>query len=390
MRIALAMEYPLMQQGGTEVLVLELARRLGADHEIVLVTGDKNRASLPEDVSKIIFAHVPWDASNGTKASAQALAKSLADYKVDLAHFHFGGTYEWSSNRIWRCPVFYAARKIPCFSTNHLVVEWFNCGVHPERSMVYKYAAQAFAWVNRSLLYSRLKCEVCVSKHDRERLVRMFPQFRGKIIQRYHSLLNQASDGEVNLRRDSIVLCVGTIGGRKAQHILAEAFALVANRHPEWKLILAGRTGLSEDLERIKAIIAKNKLEGRIQVPGRLSDDETLRLFKTASLFAMPSLQEGLGLSLQEALFQGCVAVGTRVGGIPELIDDGVNGTLVPSGDVPALSQALDNFMSDPALLQKRRMETRASIVRKGMTSEAMVATYREIYRDILEGKMPG
>jgi glycosyltransferase involved in cell wall biosynthesis len=389
MRIALAMEYPLLQQGGTEVLVLELVRRLSAAHEIVLVTGDKNRADLPADVSKSIFAHIPWMAQDGSKASAQALAHALADHKVELAHFHFGGTYEWSANRIWRCPVFYAAREVPCFSTNHLVVEWLNCGVHPRRSMVYKYTAQAFAWINRCLLYSRLRCEVCVSRHDRDRLARMFPLFGKKLIQRYHSLLKGIAGDELNLEREPIVLCVGTIGGRKAQHFLAEAFASIAKRHPKWKLILAGRTGLAEDLDRIKEIIRGNKMEGRIQIPGRLSDEATLKLLRTASLFAMPSLQEGLGLSLQEALFEGCVAVGTRVGGIPELIDDGVNGTLVPSGDVPALADALEKFMADPDLLEKRRRETRASIVRKGMTSEAMVESYLDIYRTILQGKTP-
>jgi glycosyltransferase involved in cell wall biosynthesis len=120
---------------------------------------------------------------------------------------------------------------------------------------------------------------------------------------------------------------------------------------------------------------------------GRLSDEETLKRIRSASIFAMPSLQEGLGLSLQEALFHGCVAVGSRAGGIPELIDDNLNGILVPPADMPALSAALDKLMSDQALLQRLRKETRTSILRKGMLSKAMVQKYLDDYRQLMRRK---
>ena len=95
-------------------------------------------------------------------------------------------------------------------------------------------------------------------------------------------------------------------------------------------------------------------------------------------------MQEGLGLSLQEGLFYGCVGIGSRAGGIPELIDDQVNGLLTPPGNIPALSAALDRLMSDPELLDKFRAQSRPSILRKGMTAAAMVKTYRDIYEQLL------
>jgi glycosyltransferase involved in cell wall biosynthesis len=83
-------------------------------------------------------------------------------------------------------------------------------------------------------------------------------------------------------------------------------------------------------------------------------------------------------------LFHGCVGVGSRVGGIPELIDHEVSGLLVPPGDIPALTAALDRLMTDRALLEKFRAQGRAAIVRKGMTASAMIDQYQQLYKRCL------
>ena len=371
-----------MQQGGTEVLVRELLKGLSPHFQIVLVSGDERLSDLPKEFSSLISAHFPWVHGNRTAEAAKRLAQSIKTEGVALAHFHFGGTYEWQSNRFWRSPIVRLARLgVPCFSTNHLAVEWLNCGCDPTRPYWQKLILQGCAWMSRAVVYSRLENEIAVSLHDQRRLHRTFPIFKNKISQRYHSLLSE--DGpEPNLaEREPVILCVGTLGGRKAQGNLVEAFGMIARRHPEWRLDLVGREGEAKDVEQIKMRIKEDGTGSQILLSGRLTDEETLKRMRSASIIAMPSLQEGLGLSLQEALFYGCVAVGTRAGGIPELIDDQVNGILVPSGDVPALGAALDKLMSDKALLERLRIETRASILRKGMTAKAMVAKYLEDYR---------
>jgi glycosyltransferase involved in cell wall biosynthesis len=373
--MALALEYPLMQQGGTEVLVRELIRGLSASWDIVLVSGDENTKAIPEELSKHITAHVPWLPAAEDAAPAKALPARLRELDVRLAHFHFGGTFNWRSNRYWRCPVYYVGRSgIPCLTTTHLASEWLNCGVHPGRPKWQKHLFQLFAIFSRSVVYRHLRVEICVSKHDRARLLRVFPQFRRKILQRYHSLLPADAPPPQLTGRAPVILCVGAIGGRKAQRNLAEAFAHIATKHPLWGLELVGRIEINEDAEKIRSCAAR--CGQRITLTGRLTDKETFARMKSASIFAMPSLQEGLGLSLQEALFHGCVGVGTRAGGIPELIDDEVNGLLVPPGDIPALAAALDRLMSNPGLLDTYRSQARPSIVRKGMTAQAMVQNY--------------
>jgi glycosyltransferase involved in cell wall biosynthesis len=384
-RIAIALEYPLMQQGGTEVLVRELVRRLSGGFELLLVSGDPNSSALPQDFQKLICGHLTWDQTSADANTARHLAENLHHQNIQLAHFHFGGTYEWRSNRLGQSPVYHLARRgVPCLSTNHLVMEWLNCGVHPRRSLGYKLLAQVYALLSRAQLYRWLKLEVCVSKHDQTRLGRLFPLFRHKIGQLYHSLLPaDAMPLNVNERRP-VVLCIGTIGGRKAQPNLVEAFARIANKHPKWDLELIGRVGVPEDFQKIQHCITTQGLAQRVRLPGWLSDEETMRRMQTSSIIAIPSLQEGLGLSLQEALFYGCVGVGSRAGGIPELIEHEVNGLLVQPGDIAALSAALDRLISDAPLLEMLRSQSRPSIVKKEMTAEAMVGNYIQLYSKLL------
>jgi glycosyltransferase involved in cell wall biosynthesis len=385
-RVALALEYPLMQQGGTEVLVRELLRHLSERFEVILVSGDSNRAQLPADLEKLIFDHLSWDPKSAHLGSARELANNLYRHNIDLAHFHFGGTYEWCCNRLGKSPVYHLARLgVPCLSTNHLVVQWLNCGVHPRRSLGYKLLAQTYAWVSRAQLFQKLKLEVCVSRHDRGRLEGMFPMFRHKIIQLYHSLLPEDAPPPNLANRQPVILCIGTIGGRKAQPNLVEAFARIAKKHSNWRLEIIGRVSVVEDLEKIQHCVASHGLTGRITLPGWLSDEATLSRMQSSSIIAIPSLQEGLGLSLQEALFHGCVGLGTRAGGIPELINHEVNGLLVQPGDIPGLSAALDRLMTDGALLEKLRAQCRPSVVQKEMTSAAMVRNYVRLYSELID-----
>jgi glycosyltransferase involved in cell wall biosynthesis len=386
-RIGLAMEYPFMQQGGTEVLVRELVRGLSEHYAITLATGDPSIDALPPEYAKLIVNHIHWSTASGG-SEAYSLARALAKSDIEFAHFHFGGTYMWNSNKYWKCPIPYLSKLgTPCLSTNHLAMEWLNCGCDPARPIWQKTLIQMRAWLSRLVVFKALRFEIAVSKHDEARLVRMFPMFQRKIIQRYHSLLREGEPLPRAASREPLVLCVGTIGGRKAQRILVEAFAMIAARHPEWQLKLVGRVDIPEDEHKIRGIIADARLQARIQLAGRLSDEHTTVLMKTASIFAMPSLQEGLGLSLQEALFHGCVAIGSKVGGIPELIDHESNGLTVPPGNPGALASALESLISHPARLEQMRQQARLSVLRKSMTAECMVENYVQLYRKLMSGR---
>jgi glycosyltransferase involved in cell wall biosynthesis len=384
MRLALALEYPLMQQGGTEVLVRELLRGLAREHELILISGDRDRASLPAEMANLLAEHLHWDAAAPSRAAALALVGRLSHARPNLIHWHLGYTYAWQGNRFWRSPVYLAAQRgLRALCTTHLANELLDTNCDLARPAWQKLLLLLRAWPSRLLAHRGIAREICVSQHDARLLRAHFPPRRHRVGQLYHSLLHLEDAPPLEPQREKAVLCVGTLGGRKAQHLLAEAFARIAAQHRDWRLDFIGRMSVTEEVERIRASATRHQCEGQVHLHGRLDDEATLARVRRAAIFAMPSLHEGLGLSLQEALFHGCVAVGSRAGGIPELIDHGSNGLLITPGSVEELSAALDRLMSDEALRHRLASAARPSILRKGMTAEAMLENYRSLYAEL-------
>ena len=205
----------------------------------------------------------------------------------------------------------------------------------------------------------------------------------------YHSILdeNETAPALTAERRPSIVLTVATIARRKGQRTLIEAFDQVAARYPEWTLRIVGYVGENDYDRSIRTMDAARRLGARLQFAGPLDQAETARAMCEASIFVLPSLCEGLGLSLQEAVFRGCACVGTTVGGIPELIEHGHTGLLVPPDNPAALAGALGELIANPALRRRLAERGRASIIAKGMTRQQMIRRYAELYHNVLAQK---
>jgi len=111
-------------------------------------------------------------------------------------------------------------------------------------------------------------------------------------------------------------------------------------------------------------------------------------LMRTFDVFALPSLGEGISNTILEAMATGLPVVATRVGGNPELVEEGVTGTLVPVGMHRALAAALRTYVDDTALARRhganarKRAEERFSI-------DAMVAGYLSVYDSVLATRLP-
>jgi len=93
----------------------------------------------------------------------------------------------------------------------------------------------------------------------------------------------------------------------------------------------------------------------------------------------MPSLQEGLGISILEALAQGVPVVASRVGGIPSIIKDGETGLLCPVGDVGSFSRALSKILNDNALAASL-VEKAKQTVREKFSLDTMARKTRRLY----------
>jgi glycosyltransferase involved in cell wall biosynthesis len=137
---------------------------------------------------------------------------------------------------------------------------------------------------------------------------------------------------------------------------LVQAFHLICRRHPEWSLTIAGDGPM---LPQLKQQIADLELGSRVHLPGIVKNPPDL--LKDADIFVLSSEFEGFPNALTEAMAHGVPAIGFDCkSGPSEIVRDGIDGILVPPGDVQALARAMDRMMSDQPLrvaMGKRAVE---------------------------------
>ena len=383
-KIALCLEYPLALRGGVSVLVETLLEGLQKHYDLVLVSPDKPEILREQPANAFITGHVAWDPAAVSRKTSRQLAHDLSRRGVHLAHFHLGGNYGWGNRFPGGCPIPYVDRLgIATVSTVHLVVSPLDGYCGPQKPLWFKLALFPLAWTGKMHALAHVRREIAVSRHDADKLRRWYRPLRGKFLQIYHSRIRMESRNTPPGAREPIVLNVGHVAWRKGQIVLAEAFAQVAARHPEWKLCLAGGTPEADTAEKIRGIAKANRLKDRILLAGERTD--AMDMMKRAGIYAQPSYFEALGLALQEAMFLGCPSIGTRAGGIPELIENERTGLLVEPGQPAQMAQALETLMSNAALREKYGNAAAASIVEKGMTANQMCARHVELYETILK-----
>jgi glycosyltransferase involved in cell wall biosynthesis len=377
-RIALCLEYPLELRGGVSVLVETLIQGLEGLYEVVLVSPDSREktAHLP------LKGHIPWEPGEVSPKTSLALAQELARQGVHLAHFHSGGNFGWGCRFPGHSPIVkMRSVGIPCCTSVHLVVSPLDGYCGPQKPLWFKVAMMPLAHLGKMQTLAHVRGEIAVSRHDAQKLRRWYGFYAGKITQLYHSRLQMPPPDPNPAGRDPVILNVGHIAWRKGQLVLAEGFAKIAARHPEWNLNLVGGWLEPEIIEKIKALAKTQGLESRILLPGERTD--TSGLMKRAGIYVQPSFHEALGLALQEAMFLGCPSIAMRAGGMPELVENEKTGLLVDAGNVDQLAQALERFISNYKLRADMGRAAAASIVQKGMTQDQMIAAHARFYESI-------
>jgi glycosyltransferase involved in cell wall biosynthesis len=145
------------------------------------------------------------------------------------------------------------------------------------------------------------------------------------------------------------ILYAGTLNQRKGYADLIRAFAKVASKHPDWKLVLAG----NGQVEQARAIAKELDVIGQVDLLGWVNGESKDKAFKQASAFCLPSYAEGFPMAVLDAWAYGLPVVTTPVGGIPDVAIDGENMLLFNPGDIDTLAEKLDLLMSDKALRDK-------------------------------------
>lgn len=168
---------------------------------------------------------------------------------------------------------------------------------------------------------------------------------------------------------------VAALAAHKGQCHLLDAMALVVRHVPDARLLVVGDGELRRPLEdQVHAL----GLDRHVTLTG--FRDDALGLMRSFDLFVMSSVTEGLGSAVLEAMASGRAVVGTRAGGIPEVIDDGVTGLLVPPRDPRAMADAIVALLRDPDRRARLGAAGRARVIER-FSVDALVRGTLAVYQ---------
>lgn len=179
-------------------------------------------------------------------------------------------------------------------------------------------------------------------------------------------------------REPARLLFLGRLGKRKGSYDLLAALARLAPAHPSLRAALGG----DGEVEQTAARAAELGIGDKVQMLGWVRADQKQAQLDQAAIYVLPSYNEGLPMSVLEAMAAGIPVVSTPVGGIPEAITDGVEGYLVPPGDIEALAQRLNQLLADPALAMRMGAAARHK-VETMFSSAAVLPRVEQLYQEL-------
>ena len=186
-------------------------------------------------------------------------------------------------------------------------------------------------------------------------------------------------------RVPGLVAFAGRYEGAKGIYELLTAMAALAPSQPGLRLECAG----SGDIDGVRRRAASLGIGGRVNLQGWIDSAERDALLARASVFVLPSHAEGLPISVLEAMAAGCPVIASAVGGIPDLVVDGMNGLLVPPGDAQALARAMRRVLRDPALAAQLARGGRETIARR-FAPDKSLAPLETLYAQLGVETNPG
>jgi glycosyltransferase involved in cell wall biosynthesis len=367
--------------GGAEHLTMQIAERLDPERfeSIVCATrfsaSEQERETVTEAAGALRQAGVRFlGLDRRTRAHIWAwwpLVRVLRRERVDVIHAHKFGSNIWGVifGRVFGVPV--------------VVTHEHGWAFEGRRIKMF---------LDRELIARGSNAFIAVSREDRRRMIeieRIDPK-TAVFVPNGIPPLPPASQRDVRAELgigadDPVVVSVGFLRRPKTMDVLIEAVARIAPRFPGLKVLIVGE---GADRPIYESLIERLGATETIKLLGLRSDVPDLLAASDVAVLSTDS--EGSPLSVMEYMDAGLPVVATRVGGIPDLIDDGVEGLLVEGQDPEGLGNSIARLLSDPA--EARRMGERArERRRREFDIDVMVANlealYLRLYRETRRGR---
>ena len=193
---------------------------------------------------------------------------------------------------------------------------------------------------------------------------------------------------ELGLAPDTpLIVTIGRLVYKKGLTYLLDAFPKIHQQHPHAALIIAGYGDLRETLEQQAHALG---VASHVYFPGKLERERAARYISAADVYTIPSIRDqdgnvdGLPNVLLEGMGAGRPIVASRVAGIPEVIDDGVHGLLVPERDAAALASAITQLLGNRDFAHRLGAAARQRIEQE-LTWDATAARFERVYHQALQ-----
>ena len=361
--------------GGAERLVADLVAAGGSasfDYEVASVLEGQD-ALAPSIVRAGIPVHELGATGNLDLRWMAALRRLLLADPFDIVHFHL--PYTAALGRLVVATLPRRRRPITVYTEHSLwnkvavLVKLLNRATVRFDGALVAVSQAAYDALPRAL---RPRARVVVHGVDLSRSRSM--------VDRRHQVGQEVRDELGIPPTDLLVVTVANLRSEKGYDVLLDAAGLLVERGAPLRFAAAGQ---GVEAEALAARHRQLGLGDRFHFLGHR--DDALALVTAADLFVLPSHQEGLPVVLMEAGSVGAPIVATAVGGVPQVVTDGVNGLVVAPGDPVRLADAVERMSSDPELRGRLGRQAMADSTRYDIARAS--AEIEDIYRGLLTAR---
>ena len=299
------------------------------------------------------------------------LKKILKDEKIDILHIH---VWNPASGRY----AILAANscKIPIVTTEH----------DPFKLSFLKNLFK------KSTL-EKVKTIITVSENNQKILQKLYPEHKKKIKVIYNGIdiswwqsqtLRFTDEDRKTIKKNIfladtdtlIIISIAELHERKGLKYLIEAIPDIIKKYPETKLVIIGE---GKDRKNLEHLIGRLGIENHVLLAGK--QKEIPKVLKSSDIFVLPSLREAFGLVILEAMITGLPVIASKVGGIPEIINN-KNGLLVESENPEKLANTLLDLIAHPDRCKKLSAYGQKTVLEK-FTAKKMAEEYEREYSSI-------
>ncbi len=374
-RIVLLHVIATLGMGGAERFLVELCRARPRDCYQVIVSSVSGDGPCADDLRRAGIELFPLGArSNWDLSAVFRLARFMRQREVDIVHTHLflGGVFGRLAALLAGVPVKVTTEQ-NAYAIGHL----------PPRSQV----------LTGALLARFSDRLVAVSQGARDYLVQVerVPPAKIQIVPNAIPWPEPVPFAQVEATRrglgaEGCYPLLGTVARltpQKGLGYLLQALSILRARYPNFLCVIIGDGELRGELE---SLAERQGLDNHVRFCGLRRDVPAI--LQNLDLFVLPSLFEGLPVALLEAMAVGRPVVATRVAGNSEVIEDGINGRLVPPADAAALAEAMVALLDNPEqarALAQRGQET----VRQRYTIGRVAEAYERLYEELLQAQRP-